>query len=285
MSSARLPLPPPIGGTEHDGHPGNDRCTICRQPAGHWYFRVNGAMACTPCAQKARNPAPADSPSAYTRALFFGAGAAFGGLVLLAAFGIMTDWMVGYLALGVAYLVGKAMMKGSKGIGGVRYQIAAALLTYLTVSMSAIPVGLAYTLLHRREYHPQVPVQKKPADLAEDQRQLEQEFGSGNTESLPPRTSGAAPPTADSSHAQATAPLSRQAPPYPAQQRPPIGAPAALGYISLFALASPLLWLQSPFQGSIAILVLIVGVVVAWQITAAKRSEIIGPFRNNPASR
>jgi hypothetical protein len=284
MSSVRSSQPPPIGKAEQDGHPGNDRCTICRQPAGHWYFRVNGALACTPCAQSARNATPADCHSAYTRALFFGAGAAFGGLVLLVAFGIMTDRMVGYLALGVAYLVGKAMMKGSKGIGGLRYQIAAALLTYLTVSMSAIPMGLAYHLLQGRE-DPPTSVQKKPADLAEDQRQLEQEFGSGNTQSLPPRTSGMAPPPADSSHAQATAPHTRQAPPYPAQQRPPISALAALGYIFLFGLASPLLWLQSPFQGIIAILVLLVGVVVAWRITAAKRSEIIGPFRNHPATR
>ena len=36
----------------------------------------------------------------------------------------------------------KAIMKGTNGIGGRRYQIAAVALTYAAVSLSAIPIGI-----------------------------------------------------------------------------------------------------------------------------------------------
>lgn len=289
MSSVGSPLPPQFGKAEYLGQPGVDRCTMCHQPAGNWYFRVNGAMACTPCAQSARNAAPPDSAFAYTRALLFGAGAAFAGLVFLAVFGIITGVIVGYLSLGVGYLVGKAMMKGSRGIGGPRYQVTAALLTYLAVSMSAIPMGIAYGVQHKGTYQrPTIPTQKKPADLAEDQRRLEQEFGSGGTQAPARRAMLPASPAPDRSTVAAPAPQDRQTSPHVPQQKPrstPAMLGYFLGYLWVMALASPLLWLQSPFQGVIALLVLIVGIVVACRITAAKRSEIIGPFRNAPTTR
>ena len=54
----------------------------------------------------------------------------------------MTGWVIGHLPLAVGYLIGRAMMKGSGGLGGRRYQIAAVLLTYAAVSLAAIPVAI-----------------------------------------------------------------------------------------------------------------------------------------------
>jgi hypothetical protein len=121
---------------------GPDQCTLCQQPITDSYYRINNKMACGPCATQAR-PAPlADSHAAFSRAIFFGIGAAFVGMIAYALFEIATGIIIGYLAIGVGYLVGKAMKRGSNNRGGRRYQIAAALLTYFSVSMAAVPVAL-----------------------------------------------------------------------------------------------------------------------------------------------
>ncbi|HEY1925013.1 MAG TPA: hypothetical protein VGG58_07155 [Candidatus Acidoferrum sp.] len=77
------------------------------------------------------------------RGLLFGIGGAILGLVIYAGFGIVTGLMLGYISLAVGYIVGKAIMKGTNGIGGRRYQIAAMALTYAAVSLSVIPIGIS----------------------------------------------------------------------------------------------------------------------------------------------
>jgi hypothetical protein len=119
-----------------------DQCTRCHQPITGSYYRIGGDLACESCAAQATPNLPADSHAAYVRALLFGSGAAILGMILYAGFEIATGIIIGYLAIGVGYLVGKAMKLGSKGRGGRRYQIAAALLTYASVSMAAIPVAI-----------------------------------------------------------------------------------------------------------------------------------------------
>ena len=83
--------------------------------------------------------ANAGDGGALSRAILFGLGAAILGCLLYAGFTIVTHIEIGYVALGVGYLVGKAMIAGSKGRGGRSFQIAAAVLTYLAVSMAAVP--------------------------------------------------------------------------------------------------------------------------------------------------
>ena len=80
-----------------------------------------------------------DSHAAFTRALLYGIGAAVLGMILYAVFEIATGLIVGYVSLAVGWMVGTAMMKGSNGVGGRRYQVAAVLLTYAAVSMAAVP--------------------------------------------------------------------------------------------------------------------------------------------------
>jgi hypothetical protein len=54
----------------------------------------------------------------------------------------------------VGYIVGKAMMFGSKGIGGQKFQVTAALLTYAAISMAEIPIRL--TLFRQYGYRPDI---------------------------------------------------------------------------------------------------------------------------------
>src|SRR5438552_4093119 len=118
-----------------------DHCFSCNQPIAGLYYRVNGKMACGGCADRLRREKP-NTHAAFGRALLFGLGAALVGLILYAMFTIATGFYVGYVALGVGWMVGKAVMAGSKGIGGRRFQIAAVLLTYCAISMAEIPIWI-----------------------------------------------------------------------------------------------------------------------------------------------
>ena len=71
-----------------------------------------------------------DTHSAFVRAIVFGIGAAMLGMILYATFAIVTGIVIGYASLAVGWIVGKAMIQGSGGVGGRRYQIVAVLLTY-----------------------------------------------------------------------------------------------------------------------------------------------------------
>ena len=75
----------------------------------------------------------------FTQAIIYGIGAAVVSSIAYAAFTIMTHIEIGYLAVGVGYVIGKAMLHATRGLGGRKYQISAAILTYLAVSIAAIP--------------------------------------------------------------------------------------------------------------------------------------------------
>lgn len=75
----------------------------------------------------------------FTQALLYGIGAAIAGSIVYAAFTIVTHIEIGYLAVGVGYLVGKAMLHATQGLGGRKYQVVSAILTYFAVAMAAVP--------------------------------------------------------------------------------------------------------------------------------------------------
>ena len=140
MSDATLNNPTPQFGTaEYAGSPSTDHCQYCHQPVPDTYYRINDSTACAACAENARGELARDTHSAYVRGLLFGIGAAILGMILYATFAITTGIIIGYVSLAVGWLVGTAVIKGSGGVGGRRYQITAALLTYAAVSMSAVP--------------------------------------------------------------------------------------------------------------------------------------------------
>src|SRR5882672_11135988 len=134
---------PQFGTAEYAGGPGSDRCLACKQPITARYYRVNGNMACESCTERVQRETPQESHAHFVRGLLFGVGAAVVGMALYAGFTIATGVYIGYVAVGVGWLVGKAIMLGSKGFGGRRYQIAAVLLTYAAISIAAIPIALS----------------------------------------------------------------------------------------------------------------------------------------------
>ena len=221
---------------EYAGVPKTEHCKFCNQPIGDRYYLINNAISCASCAEGVRH-AVTERPAAYIRALIFGIGAAVFGLILYASFSILTGWVIGYLSLAVGYMVGKAMMIGSGGIGGRRYQITALLLTYAAVSMAAIPVSLAQYMKENK------------GTAAHTQQQATER--------------------ADSQQA-------RQ------ESKPAASMISAVAYLVILGLASPFLELASPIHGIIGLVILLVGIQIAWKTTAGRVAPgISGPYSHS----
>ena len=56
---------------------------------------------------------------------------------------------------------------------------------------------------------------------------------------------------------------------------------AAVGMLALLGLASPFLEMQNPVQGIIGLIILLVGIRIAWRITAERKIDILGPFKTS----
>ncbi len=126
-------------------------CAACRRPITAQYFKINGAQACNECTAKIQQQTPKDSHAAFVRALVFGVGGALAGFALYVAFALVTGLVIGWVSLAVGFIVGKAMSLGSGGVGGRRYQVAAVLLTYLAVSLSAVPIAIHQMRQHQAQ--------------------------------------------------------------------------------------------------------------------------------------
>jgi uncharacterized protein (DUF983 family) len=212
-------------------------CKSCGQKISGAFYRVNGAPTCADCTRRLQQQMPQDSHAAFVRGVLFGVGAAVVGCVIYVVFALTTGLVIGYVSLAVGYLVGKAIVMGSRGVGGRRYQVAAVLLTYMAVSLAAVPIALSAHMKHKSaQQHTQV---SDPA---------------------------ATPAASASATVPATAPA------------PKMSFGRAIGVLALLGLASPFLDLANPMHGIIGLIILLVGIRIAWQLTAAKPLQISGPL-------
>jgi hypothetical protein len=131
---------PQFGTAEYSNRAAGAVCKVCQSPINGAYYRANAAVVCGNCAGRLQQQLPRDSHAAFVRGLLFGLGGTVLGLILYAGFSILTGIQIGIVSLAVGWLVGKAIMLGSGGIDGRRYQIAAVLLTYAAVSMAFVPI-------------------------------------------------------------------------------------------------------------------------------------------------
>lgn len=247
------PLKPMLGSelpqfatAEYSHGPQVDRCRICGKAIAGQYYRVNDQMACATCATQAKDGQPKDSHAAFLRALLLGAGASVLAMALYATFTIVTNLYIGYLALAVGWFVARVMMKASNGVGGRRYQIAAVLLTYAAISMAEVPIAIAQYIGHQK----QVAAQKQQA--------------------------AAANPFPDDKNGTAIQTPSKPAP------RHTMSFVTALGGLFLIGLASPFLELQNPVHGLIGLVILFVGLQIAFQRTKATQLGVEGPYSALP---
>jgi hypothetical protein len=221
---------PQFATAEYSANPQEITCKSCGQRITSAFYRVNQAPVCAACVERAQQQLPRDSHQAFVRGLLFGVGAALLGLILYAVFAITTGLVIGFVSLAVGYLVGKAIVMGSRGVGGRRYQIAAVALTYMAVSLAAVPIALSIHMQH------------------------------------PQQRSQASAPSATPADTTAPAPA------------PKMGAARALGVLAVLGLASPFLDFADPMHGVIGLIILLVGMQIAWRLTAARRLNISGPI-------
>jgi uncharacterized protein (DUF983 family) len=143
---------PQFATAEYAHLPQTETCAMCGQLFGESYYRVQEKKVCSACAERVQATFPQDSHTAFTRGLLLGIGAAIVALAVYAGFTIVTHIYLGYLALGVGWFIAKAMLMGSGGVGGRRYQITAVLLTYAAISLAAIPI-LLHQILQSPKIH------------------------------------------------------------------------------------------------------------------------------------
>jgi hypothetical protein len=246
MSESLSNPTPQFGTAEYAGKPGSNVCRVCQQPIGGTYYQVNSAVVCPSCAEKLRGAMTMDTHAAYVRALTYGIGAAVVGLIGYALIAILLQgWVISYMSIGVGWIVGTAMMKGSNKVGGRRYQIAAIALTYAAVSMAAVPIWIYFSPARSRQKQ------------AQEQRFEEEERKFGNE--------------------------SGEQAPAPTEEKPRMSLGTWLGQVALLGLASPFTQLAgNPFWGAMGLLILFFGMRIAWRITAGRQFEIYGPFADSP---
>jgi predicted lipid-binding transport protein (Tim44 family) len=226
----------------------SNSCKLCKQTITGPYYRAHGNVVCGSCADRVKREQPQDSHAAFVRGLLFGLVGALLGLVLYASFTIITGFEIGIVSLVVGLIIGKAMIVGSRGIGGRRYQIAAVLLTYGAVSLASIPIAIHYFIKHRPGTPAVVQQQKQAAAGENAQPQAEPN------------------PAAESRPAPAS--------------KPPLHVAGLMGRLAMIGLASPFLQLAEGASGFIGLIILFVGIQFAWKITAGRVSIAVdGPYQ------
>jgi hypothetical protein len=203
-----LPRPDPKPGrARRTAVSGAQSCAFCSCFLSHAFFRINGQMACPRCAEKASAGLTIESPASFPQGLAYGIAAALAGMALYATCMIVTHLYLGYVALAMGWVVGKAMMNGSNGAGGRPYQVVAVLLTYASISMAQIPVLIV-----------------------------------------------AAAPASD------------------------VDWGDEMGRLAMWGIAAPFLDLTRGIEGLIGLAILLLGMRVAWKMTAAKHMHVDGPY-------
>ena len=214
---------PQFATAEYSGPPSAAACKACGKPLGADHYRVNGAAVCASCTQRLQSQIPQDSHAAFVRGLAFGIGGAILGFGIYVAFALATGLMAGIISLAVGYIVAKAIIMGSRGAGGRRYQLAAVLLTYMAVSLSAVPIFISHQMKERSaQLH--APANDSPSTA------------------------------------------------------PKMNPVKAIGVLALLGLAAPLLALNDPMHGLIGLVILFVGLRIAWRMTAGRKLDIVGPI-------
>jgi uncharacterized membrane protein len=240
----------PQFGTMETSTPGGTFCKVCQQPFAQTYYRAGNSMVCGRCADRIKREMPHDSHATFVRAILCGLVGFVIGLVIYASFAIVTGITIGYLALAVGFIVGKAMTIGSKGVGGRRYQIAAVLLTYAAVSMASVPIAIHY-------------MKEQPRQRPSAQSQVTPKDGSSTA---PGDSVGEA--SLENGSTASAAPAKKMT------------VAAAIGTFTMIGLASPFLELTEGASGLIGLVILFVGIRFAWKMTAGRGNvKVEGPFQ------
>ncbi len=119
------------------------RCAVCQTPIEGQYFQAAGRTVCPRCAHRILEGQQSPPRASLAKAFLYGGGAALAGCAIYSLVAVVLHAEVGLISILVGYLVGKAVRRGSGGLGGRPQQIMAVVLTYLAISVSYMIVVLA----------------------------------------------------------------------------------------------------------------------------------------------
>jgi len=116
-------------------------CSACQRAIDTEYFDVNGQVLCDRCRATAESAlATPTGVEPFIVASVFGLGAAIAGAIVYYAVIAIANLQIGYVAILIGYMVGYAVRKGARGLGGRRFQMLAVVLTYFAVGLAYTPV-------------------------------------------------------------------------------------------------------------------------------------------------
>lgn len=120
-------------------------CAACKTALTGQYFQAQGLPVCPQCADRINSRQQAPPPISLLPAVLYGSAAAFAGFLIYATVSIAFDLQLALISILVGVMVGKAVRKGSKGLGGRPQQILAVVMTYFAITTSYIPVYIYET--------------------------------------------------------------------------------------------------------------------------------------------
>jgi hypothetical protein len=125
----------------HEAAAADSECHNCHRPVSSSYYLLNGLITCSECIDSKRVAEPQEPTTTdLSRAALFGAGAALAGTGIYFAVLALSGYEIGWIAVVVGWLVGKAVHKGSRGLGGRKLQWMAVALTYFSIVGSYVPL-------------------------------------------------------------------------------------------------------------------------------------------------
>lgn len=219
-------------------------CVSCRTPIAGVYYALNGQPLCPSCADLQRPQLQEPSTTDYLRAGLCGAGAALAGTALYFAILALSGYEIGWIALAVGWGVGKAVQKGSRGIGGRKLQIMAVVLTYFSIAGSYVPLIVKHAIENP-------PGQKQTAS---DGRTGDPATSDGAPTSRAPR-----PATTDTDGGSVTL------------------SAFLIGILVLFGYCLALPFLQG-FSSIIGLFIIFIGMFEAWKLNRRVPLTLDGPM-------
>lgn len=115
-------------------------CGYCGQALSGQYWEISKRPACASCRSLVQRQLSAStSQRSFLRAAGYGLGAAVAGSVVWQLIEKLFHLQIGLVAIGIGYVVGRAVRKGAGGFGARRYQVLALLLTYCSIALSSLP--------------------------------------------------------------------------------------------------------------------------------------------------
>jgi hypothetical protein len=242
-------------------------CSSCKNAIPDQYWSVGPAILCQSCRDAVErgqsvSPEVTARTGRFTRALLFGIGGMLAGATVWYAVAKLANIEAGLIAILLGYLVGKGVFAGSGKRGGRRYQVLAAVLTYLGIGVAYVPFAVEAAITAAR--------------------------ASRDSAAAVTRTASGAKPVGELSGAELEAETHRLDSVLAAGQTPaePSGKPGALGFLAGLGIALggvltlPVLATIGGFPGSlISLLIYGFAIMEAWKLTRAATLVLTGPFR------